>query len=128
MPEVPCQHCMTPIKFPDEWAQQAIECPSCKQSTFLTVVKSEPDSAADRPPAVQFVPPPEAPTHPLSAGSQSSRQHGRVITLSGWADKAELGGAVMAMFGILVLVAEWKGRDVAEKYYKLPTMLAAASC
>ena len=110
MPEVPCQHCMTPIEFPDEWAQQAIECPSCKQSTFLAVVKSEPDSAAARPPAVQFVPPPDAPTHPLPAGSQS-RQHGRVITLSGWADKAELGGAVMAMFGMLVFVAGWRVVD-----------------
>ena len=110
MPEVPCQHCMTPIEFPDEWAQQAIECPSCKQSTFLAVVKSEADSAAARPPAVQFVPPPDAPTHPLPAGSQS-RQHGRVITLSGWADKAELGGAVMAMFGMLVFVAGWRVVD-----------------
>ena len=43
---------MTPIEFPDEWAQQAIECPSCKQSTFLAVVKSEPDPA--QPARLQF--------------------------------------------------------------------------
>ena len=126
MPEVPCQHCMTPIEFPDEWAQQAIECPSCKQSTFLAVVKSEPDSAAGRPPAVQFVPPLDAPTHPLSAGNQS-RQHGRVITLSGWADKAQLGGTVMAIFGVLVLVFGWIAGDVGEKHYKLPIILAGAN-
>ena len=126
MPEVPCQHCMTPIEFPDEWAQQAIECPSCKQSTFLAVVKSEPDSDAARPPAVQFVPPPDAPTHPLPAGSQK-RQQGRVITLSGWADKAQLGGTVMAIFGVLVLVFGWIAGDVGEKHYKLPIILAGAN-
>ena len=47
-----------------------------------------------------------------------------MITLSGWADKAELGGAVMAMFGMLVLVFGWKVGDVFEEHYKLPTMLA----
>ncbi len=108
MPEVPCKHCMTPIEFPDEWAQQAIECPSCKQSTFLAVVKSEPDSAAARPPTVQFVPPPDAPTHPLPAGSSQNRQQGRVVTLSRWADKAQLGGAVIAAIGALVFVAGWR--------------------
>ena len=107
MPEVPCQHCMTPIEFPDEWAQQVIECPSCKQSTFLAVVKSEPDSAAARPPGVHVVSPSDAPTHPLPAGSQN-RQQGRVITLSGWADKAQLGGAVIAAIGALVFVAGWR--------------------
>ena len=110
MPEVPCQHCMTPIEFPDEWAQQVIECPSCKQSTFLAVVKSEPDSAAARPPGVHVVSPSVAPTHPLPAGSQN-RQQGRVITLSGWADKAQLGGAVIATIGMLVFVAGWRVVD-----------------
>ena len=110
MPEVPCQHCMTPIEFPDEWAQQVIECPSCKQQTFLTVVKSETDSAAVRPPAVQFVPPSDAPTHPLLVGSQN-RQQGRVIILSGWADKTRLGATVMAIFGMLALVAGWRVID-----------------
>ena len=89
----------------------------------MAVVKSEPDSDAARPPAVQFVPPPDAPTHPLPAGSQN-RQQGRVITLSGWADKAKLGGTVMAIFGVLVFVIGWKVVDVAEEHYTLPTMLA----
>ena len=109
MPEVPCQHCMTPIEFPDEWAQQAIECPSCKQSTFLAVVKSEPDSAAARPQFSLFRLRMRQRTR-FPAGSQS-RQHGRVITLSRWADKAELGEAVMAMFGMLVFVAGWRVVD-----------------
>ncbi len=32
----------------------------------------------------------------------------------------------MAMFGMLVFVFGWKVGDVAEKHYKLPTMLAGS--
>ena len=50
-----------------------------------------------------------------------------MITLGGWADKAELGGTVMAIFGVLVLVFGWIAGDVGEKHYKLPIMLAGAN-
>jgi len=105
MLEVPCQHCMTPIEFPDEWAQRAIECPSCNQQTFLATVKNEPDSDAARSPKVQFVPPSDAPS-PQAAGQ--GQQHGRVITINEWACNAKNSGAGAAIVGVLVIIIGMK--------------------
>ena len=99
MPEVPCQHCMTSIEFPDEWTHQVIECPSCNQQTFLAIVNSKPDSDAARPPKVQFVPPSDVPS-PQAAGQ--SQQHGRVITINEWAGNAQNWGAGAAIVGVIV--------------------------
>ena len=117
MPEVPCQHCMTSIEFPDEWTHQVIECPSCNQQTFLAVVKSEPDPDAARPPKVQFVPPSDAPSPQAASEGQ---QHGRVITINEWADNVRKWGAGTVIFEVLVF---FSGRTVT---FDAITMLACA--